>query len=370
MRNALRIAFSDHSRKTRVVSVAIALGLGAVTVTACAVAEAASASPGTIQQAHKKPHKPHPHSTTSAPVSTSAPSSTTASAPSSATRTASSSVSTTGTTSGGTSTSAPPPAPVAGCAGAMSPTGLAVNAAAMPKRDTMSITQAGAVVENVDVSRYIDITASNVTVRNVRVRGNGGPSYGIYIKPGVTGTRLENIEIGGGDNGTTKTGVDVGVLLPANSGGAGSNKAFRVWVHHTLDGFRLDGNGLISCSRVSSLDMAPGAHGDGVQSTGWSGSAIEDSYIEGGSNAPIFFNQESGNPPIVGAQVLRNRIVGMSNGTDVSSFGLYVNGGTSQTRAIGNVFAGQYQGGPVNSNATFAEFSGNTWADGRPVSRP
>lgn len=341
MRNALRFAFADHSKKKRVAGAAVALGLAALTVTACTAAEASEVSPGSIK--HSKQHKPHPRFGTTAPVPTSAPSSsttTTTSAPTSATRSATSSV--VPTTSGsGTTTSAPTAAPVAGCAGAMSPTGLAVNAAAMPKRDTMSITQAGAVVENVDVSRYIDITASNVTVRNVRVRGNGGPSYGIYIKPGVTGTRLENIEIGGGDNGTTKTGVDVGVLLPANSGGAGSNKAVRVWVHHTLDGFRLDGNGLISCSRVSSLDMAPGAHGDGVQSTGWSGSAIEDSYIEGGSNAPIFFNQESGNPPIVGAQVLRNRIVGMSNGTDVSSFGLYVNGGTSQTRAIGNVFAGQ-----------------------------
>ncbi|MBC6446599.1 hypothetical protein [Actinokineospora xionganensis] len=350
--------------------VAVALGLAALTVTACTAAEAAVVSPGSVK--HTKQHKAHPRFGTTAPVTTSAPSSstttTTTSAPTSANRSATSSV--VPTTSGsGTTTSAPAAAPVAGCAGAMSPTGLAVNAAAMPKRDTMSITQAGAVVENVDVSRYIDITASNVTVRNVRVRGNGGPSYGIYIQSGVTGTRLENIEIGGGDNGTTKTGVDVGVLLPSNSGGAGSNKATRVWVHHTLDGFRLDGNGLISCSRVSSLDMAPGAHGDGVQSTGWSGSIIQDSYIEGGSNAPIFFNQEGGNPPIVGAQVLRNRIVGMSNGTDVSSFGLYVNGGTNQTRAIGNVFAGSYQGGPVNSNATFAEFSGNTWADGRPITR-
>lgn len=366
MRNALRFAFADHSKK-RVAGAAVALGLAVLTVTACTAAEASDASPGSIK--HSKQHKPHPRFGTTAPVSTSAPSSTTTTtttAPSSATRSATSSAAPT-TSSSGTTTSAPAAAPVAGCAGAMSPTGLAVNAAAMPKRDTMSITQPGAVVENVDVSRYIDITASNVTVRNVRVRGNGGPSYGIYIQPGVTGTRLENIEIGGGDNGTTKTGVDVGVLLPANSGGAKSNKAIRVWVHHTLDGFRLDGNGLISCSRVSSLDMAPGAHGDGVQSTGWSGAAIEDSYIEGGSNAPIFFNQEGGNPPIVGTQVLRNRIVGMSNGTDTSSFGLYVNGGTSQTRAVSNVFAGRYQGGAVNSNASFAEFSGNTWADGRPV---
>jgi len=235
----------------------------------------------------------------------------------------------------------------------------------------VNVTRAGTIVENLDVSRTVTISANNVTLRNVRVHGNGGASWGVEITPGTSGVRLQDVEVGGGDNGSTNTGIDVGVLLPDNNGGALSNKAVGVWVHNTIDGFRMDGNSLISCSRVDRLDSSPGAHGDGIQSTGWSGAAVRDSYIEGGANAAIFTSPTGSNPPIVGFEVSRCELVGKTAPGFVTSYPLYINEGTSKAKAVGNVFGGTFeQRVPAPDGAAFSVWSDNHWSDGSVAPRP
>ena len=60
-------------------------------------------------------------------------------------------------------------------------------------RGWISANQPGAVIENLDIAVPIDVTASSVTIRNVRIR-LGGETWAISLRH-VQGTVIENVEI-------------------------------------------------------------------------------------------------------------------------------------------------------------------------------
>lgn len=245
----------------------------------------------------------------------------------------------------------------AGAGGVGVPAGVVLT----PYNGTLKVDKPGTVIDSMDVSGGIEITANDVTIKNTRVRGNGGPAWGIQITPGVTGALIEDTEIGGGDNGVTQTGVGAGMLFGSNSGpaGAATNVARRVDIHHTVDGLRMDGNATFADSRIRDLSFTDGVHSDGIQSTGWSNMVISGNTIEGGTNDAVFLNAEGDNPPITNVDVLNNRLVGKSGPGGVTSYGLRAESGETVTAAH-NVFAGEFQAGPANEGVDWETWVGNT----------
>jgi hypothetical protein len=136
---------------------------------------------------------------------------------------------------------------------------------------------------NLDISGALDIEADHVTVSNARIRGEGGDGgclCGSY-------DMLVDAELGGGANGTTYTGVGSGLYSGGNQ--STHNVIQRVNIHHTDDGFRLDGGTIVEDSYVHDLSSGlNGSHSDDSQSCeGTYFSFIHNTFL-GGNNDPIF----------------------------------------------------------------------------------
>lgn len=65
----------------------------------------------------------------------------------------------------------------------------------------ITITQAGAVVQNLKITGCIDVKASNVTIKNVEVISGVSGSFCIFIESGISGTLIEDSTIHGQDSG-------------------------------------------------------------------------------------------------------------------------------------------------------------------------
>lgn len=209
------------------------------------------------------------------------------------------------------------------------PGDLTVTGTTSTTTGNLTLSTPGTLLENRLITGDLSITANNITVRNCRVRCDSGASWGVYIQPGVTGTLLDKVEIGGGSNGTTNTGVSSGLLLSDNSGAAYNNAADRVWIHHCIDGIRADGNCWFKWGRVSDMDTSgyPTTHGDGSQTTGWGNVKFTNSEISAGNNDALFFNQEPGNPAIGQVDIDYCRVVGLSGAWGQSSYGIRITAG-------------------------------------------
>ena len=115
---------------------------------------------------------------------------------------------------------------------------------------SLTVTQAGTVVENVLIQGTLEIKAPNVTVRNFIVDGGGGQAYGIRATQGHSGLLIEDGEI----RNITSAGIYGGNFTARrlnihDSGGDGMKATENVlveecWIHHlgTNDGAHADGN--------------------------------------------------------------------------------------------------------------------------------
>lgn len=118
---------------------------------------------------------------------------------------------------------------------------------------SITITQDGAVIENVDVTGRIHVKANNVTIRNFRIAADGC-WYGIQIDSGFVGALVEDGEI-------------TGALSAAMLGN--DYTARRIHAHHLeADAFKHGSNVLIERCYVHHLGMQEGAHADGCQTRG------------------------------------------------------------------------------------------------------
>lgn len=130
--------------------------------------------------------------TTVAPTSTTAPASSTTTtsttaAPSTTTTTAAPTTST--TTAPSTSTASYPDATTAGVAAAMT---------LVPRTGILTVTTPGTVIEGIDLSGYVDVQASNVTIRNSRITSKDwfGIKFGNGSTPtSYTGLKLDHVTI-------------------------------------------------------------------------------------------------------------------------------------------------------------------------------
>lgn len=194
--------------------------------------------------------------------------------------------------------------PVPAEGGSNLPGDLTVTGTTSTTNGNLTLSTPGTLLENRLITGTLTVAANNITVRNCRVRVDGGDTWGVTISSGVTGTLLDKVEIGGGANGTTNTGVGSGLLFADTGSGAVTNVANNVWIHHCIDGIRADGRCRFQWGRVSNMDTSgyrgdgTGTHGDGSQSTGWGDIEFLHSEIDGGNNVALFFNVESPNPAI------------------------------------------------------------------------
>jgi hypothetical protein len=139
------------------------------------------------------------------------------------------------------------------------------------------------VVQNVDVSGTITVTAGNVTIRNFRAQS--------ILQSSASGMLLEDGEIYGGPS-FTGDGLEWNAYTMR-----------RVNVHNTFDGLKGHGNVLIENSWIHDMNEFRGAqygaggysHNDGLQVSAGSNITVRNSRFERtGLNSAIFIDADQG----------------------------------------------------------------------------
>lgn len=122
---------------------------------------------------------------------------------------------------------------------------------------SITVTQNGAVIQNLNVTGQIIIRANNVTIKNTRV--TSGDYYPIDHNNGNTGLIIEDSEIiGTNSNVTASVSFDNYTLR-------------RVNVHGGADGLKGNTNVVVEDSYIHDLSVGQDTHNDGFQATGGSG---------------------------------------------------------------------------------------------------
>lgn len=226
-----------------------------------------------------------PTTTTAAPTTTVAPTTTTA-AP-------------TTTTAAPTTTTAPPTT-VTGTSGTPTAEWIVANAglsnpAALRASGGLTITQDGAVVENVDVAGTISVKANNVTLRNCRVRGYSSVNV-VRLYAGFSGLTIEHCVIEALASPTDP--------MAGPNGAIGGSSASRMTVRHTeirgyADGIKAEPYSLYEYNHIHmSKPSGSSKHLDGIQGSGrsyWTvrGNVI-DADVSRGGNAAVFAQAYNG----------------------------------------------------------------------------
>lgn len=255
---------------------------------------------------------------------------------------------------GADESSAPPvteaPAPVAPAFPDASTTGVQDGVTLRPS-GSITVTQDGAVIENLDVNGRILVRADDVTIRNVRVSSDAAH----LIRNHGKNLLVEDVTLVG--------------QQPCSAGIAFNNyTARRVDMSGCADGFKANGNVVIEDNYIHDLRKWAGTHNDGIQSTGGSNMVIRNNTIEGAyrqSVSAIKFTSEfnhlsdvviEGNQFFGGNYAIYlTKKPGMRAPTDI--------------RIADNVFVeGSSQWGWLyNDNHSSQVFENNVWDDGTPV---
>ncbi|MEV7966763.1 DUF4082 domain-containing protein [Sphaerisporangium sp. NPDC088356] len=125
------------------------------------------------------------------------------------------------------------------------------------------IREDGAVLDGMDFADSVDVYADNVTIRNCRVITGG--YWGIQLRNGHTGLKIENCEIAGKGSSQLSVGVKNignGMITVRNND-----------IHDVTDGI-VSGEGLIEGNWVHDLKSYPGDHVDGIQTDATTGKLI------------------------------------------------------------------------------------------------
>lgn len=117
---------------------------------------------------------------------------------------------------------------------------------------SITVTTNGAVIQGLNISGQVVVSANNVTIRNCRIT-----SSDYYpIDYSGTGLLVEDTEI-------------IGLSYTVTCGiGFDNYTARRVFVTGTADGFKANSNVLIEDCYVHTLAIGPETHNDGTQATG------------------------------------------------------------------------------------------------------
>jgi hypothetical protein len=152
----------------------------------------------------------------------------------------------------------------------------------LTSKGSYTVTTPGAVIQNLDISGTLTIKASNVTVRNSRIRTGG--NYGVWFDENVSGVVLEDLTIIG-----TSSGCSAGVAP------TGRWTARRLNVSGCEDGVKMHGNQPRESSYIHSLRQGPTTHNDAVQVTSGNNGVIRNNnLIAPVQNAAIMMSSNFG----------------------------------------------------------------------------
>ena len=141
------------------------------------------------------------------------------------------------------------------------PTGAVLTAYTGPTK----ITADGTVISGQDISGCLTITASNVTIKDSRIRCSG---YWV-VKFEGSNELIEDTELDGMGSSTVNP-----ALIGANF------KAYRLNIHGSADGIHPGSNALVQDSWVHDLVQANGSHNDAIQMWNVDGVTIRHNYLD------------------------------------------------------------------------------------------
>jgi hypothetical protein len=221
------------------------------------------------------------------------------------------------------------------------------------------------VLQGLDINGSVNSGVSNVVIQNTRIRCTNEDQWCLSVGPH---TVVQDTEIGGGANGSTFTAA-IGVW----SGGSSSGNVFqRVNIHNTSDGMRIDGGTTIVDSYIHNLVMgdsaAPGAHSDGIQSTGGSNVVVKHNSFQSGNNCNVFVQWLSGNEQIKNYTVTGNKFTAGNRNGEQTSYGVcaYGTGVPGPVAVTNNMFSSGFEVKAYTAPAG-ATVSGNTDFNGKSV---
>ena len=127
---------------------------------------------------------------------------------------------------------------------------------------SITVTTAGTVIDGLDVSGNIYVAASNVTIKRTRVRG---AAYAlIQIKAGMTGVRIEDVELDG-----------LGTAGQSNSCGVqGTATVLRANIHSVENGLVPESGSVLQGNYIHHLSAPGSPHYDGIQLDGGQNSVL------------------------------------------------------------------------------------------------
>lgn len=224
----------------------------------------------------------------------------------------------------------------------------------------LTITQDGAVVQNLLITGELDVFANNVTVRNVKIVATGG-YHALYTGWNYHGIIIDHVEIDGRH------------LNPSVPGLVGSGfTATALNIHGTGDAIDVGDNVTVRDSWLHDLTVNSGDHTDGVQSTGSDNVLITHCTIDatlpngGVANSALIIGADLSN---MGTVNVTNSLLGGGNYTIYAGADPGYDSGV--INFTGNRFARNARYGPCSfgpSPGRTIGFTNNVWdADGTPL---
>ena len=278
---------------------------------------------------------PTPSAGTATPVATSTTS--TSTTPSATSTTADASVEHDGGATGSSvdSSSARPTTTTTGVTGSLRSSG------------SITVSKAGAVIENLDVRGSITVRANDVTIRNVRVRSSG--ALGINVAQGVHGTLIDHVDIEMSGDATAAIG-GLGDHHGSSSTRPGHNVTVRYsHLHGNGDGIKAVTFGLYEHNYIRMRRPAGSTrHIDGIQSSGRSSWTARYNWVDqpysAGFNSAIFVQAYTGTKDVPSR--------------DITITDNWVNGGlyTIQTEDGKNGNSGLLNNIRINDNVFYRDY--------------
>jgi len=231
----------------------------------------------------------------------------------------------------------------------------------------VTITKAGTVLQNVELTGCITVQAKNVTITNVLIHNNGC-MWLIRANQGLSANlTISHVEI----DGRNQASNDAGIAC-SNCAVSYSN------IYGTIDGIKADDHVTVTDSYIHDLPYLNASHNDGIQTMGTTQLTINHNTIVVGrqaNSAVILSTGSSGAMGIHNVTISDNFLGGGS----FTVFGGYKAGAdvlsrVSNISVVNNEFTTQMQAkggyyGPITSADAPVVVKGNTWADGANAGR-
>jgi hypothetical protein len=258
----------------------------------------------------------------------------------------------------------PPPSGGTGCASNPSACGYpdasntgVPNTTTLKASRSVNADQDGQVIDGLDITGEINVTAANVTIRNTRVTGGG--DWVVIVRPGAANLTIQDSEL----RTPANTPQDIACVL--NIGDA-RPRILRADIHGCSAGVS-SGGGVVQDSYIHDMAQVPGlSHDVGVASNGSGGMSVLHNTIfnQYDQTATVAFYQDFGTQQ---NDLVQNNL--LAGGGYCVYGGTGTKGGTSNIRFINNRFSQKYHANcgyygvvaSFNRNDPGNAWTGNYW---------